>query len=352
MIKPDYTVTRGVVYTKLAANFIRKTKNLYVVNLVDHEDDPSMEARDWDPQDESRMPSWVPDWHSINRTTPLPYLVAAAEVEDAEIRVDGETEGAKGTSMPHLLVRGWVVDEISAVSRRMETTDFPVTYLARELAKKNPFWLDRLWELVFPAADSTHRDALAVLETLSLALVLGTREKDQPMSSAGPSQTLEEHQRSFAAYVLEYHELRHGAPESARSLYDSLPVDTQAELRRRAEGTTGGRFVECMTWPSMWRVVYRTRSGLVGMGSRVTRPGTWYSTSLLVVNEAIVLTAFFYSAHTTGMTSRLSMDVPRDDAAPRAWGETACPPVSMVAGDLKTCGHVVGVQGPVVRGRG
>ncbi|KAI3318082.1 heterokaryon incompatibility protein-domain-containing protein [Xylariaceae sp. AK1471] len=283
VIKPDYTVTRGVVYTKLAANFIRKTKNLYVVNLVDHEDDSYVEARDWDPQDDSKMPSWVPDWHSINRTTPLDYPIAAAEVEDSEIRIDGEMKGAKGTPLPHLLVRGWVVDEISAVSRRMETTDFPVTHLIRERAKKNPFWLDRLWELVFPAEGSTDRDALAVLETLSLALPRGTREKDQPISREGPQQTLEENQRSFAAYVLEYHELQRGASEAsgiddssylpARSLYDSLPVEAQAELRRRAEGTTGERFIEWMTWPSMCRVVYRTTTGLVGMGSRVTRPG-------------------------------------------------------------------------------
>ncbi|KAI8623636.1 heterokaryon incompatibility protein-domain-containing protein [Xylariaceae sp. FL1651] len=283
VIKPDYTVTRGVLYTKLAANFIRKTNNLYIVNLVDHEDDPYMEARDWDPQDENRMPSWVPDWHSINRTTPLDYPVVAAEVEDAEIRIDGEIRGEKGTLLPHLLVRGWVVDEIAAVSQRMETTDFPVTHLTRERAKKNPFWLDRLWELVFPAKDSTDRDALAVLETLSLALPAGTRQEDEPISKVRRQQTLEENQRWFAAYVLEYHELRHGASEAsgiddssylpARSLYDSLPVEAQAELRRRAVGTTGERFVECMTWPSMCRVVYRTTSGLVGMGSRVMRPG-------------------------------------------------------------------------------
>ncbi|KAH7130883.1 heterokaryon incompatibility protein-domain-containing protein [Dactylonectria macrodidyma] len=286
VIKPDYTHTRGVIYTKLAANFIRKTKNLYVVSLVDHEDDPSVEARDWDAQDESRMPSWVPDWHSINRTTPLDYPIAAAGVEDAEIRIEGETEGAEGTPLPHLLVRGWVVDEISAVSRRMETTDFPVTHLARERAKENPFWLDRVWELVFPADGHTDRDALAVLETLSLALPLGTREKDQPVGKAGLNQTLEEHHRSFAAYVFEYHELRRGASEAsgigidddnsylpARSLFDSLPAEAQAELRRRAEGATSGGFIDCMTWPSMCRVVYRTMSGLVGMGSRVTRPG-------------------------------------------------------------------------------
>jgi len=158
-----------------------------------------------------------------------------------------------------------------------------VTHLTRERAKKNPFWLDRLWELVFPAEGSTDRDAIAVLETLSLALPLGTREKDQPASRVGPQETLEVHHRSFAAYVLEYHELRRGASEAggigddsdlpARSLYDSLPVEAQAELRRRAEGTASGRFIECMTWPSMCRVVYRTVSGLVGMGSRVTRPG-------------------------------------------------------------------------------
>lgn len=281
VIKPDYTVTRGVVYTKLAASFIRKTKNLYVVSLVDHEDDPCEEMRDWDPQDDSRMPSWVPDWHSINRTTPLDYPIAAAVAEDAEIQIAGQTEGAKSTPLPHLLTRGWVVDEIAAVSQRMETTDFPVTNLARERAKKNPFWLDRAWEVVFPADGATDRDhdALAILETLSLALPLGTWEEGEPAPKvAGSQQTLTEHQRSFAAYVLEYHELRRGGSETAsdlpaRSLYDSLPAAAQAELRRRAEGGSSVGFLESMTWPSMCRVVYRTASGLVGMGSRITRPG-------------------------------------------------------------------------------
>ncbi|KAI6364618.1 hypothetical protein MCOR25_005623 [Pyricularia grisea] len=284
VIKPDYTVTRGIVYTKLAATFIQKTKNLYVTALVDHEEDVSVEERDWDPDDESRMPSWVPDWHSINRTTPLSYSVAPAQEEDAEIRIEGEIQGTKGMPMPHLLVRGWLVDEIAAVSHRMETADFPVTNLAREQAKKNPFWLDRLWSVVFPAEGPAGRNALEVLESLSLALPLGTREKDEPMTTAGSQQPLAEHRQSFAAYVLEYHELLRAVSESrgggdtisylpARSLLDTLPPDAQAEIRRRAEGATGERFVECMTWPSMCRVVYRTASGLVGMGSRVTRPG-------------------------------------------------------------------------------
>ncbi|KAI0967601.1 heterokaryon incompatibility protein-domain-containing protein [Xylaria arbuscula] len=277
VIKPDYTVTRGVTYTKLAANFIRKTKNLYVVNLVDHEEDPCLEERDWDPQHAGRMPSWVPDWHSINRTTPLEYPVAAADTEDSDISICGETDGVAGTPLPHLLVRGWVVDEIAAVSQRMETTDFPVTNLTRERAKQNPFWLDRLWELACPTEGS---DALAVLETLSLALPLGTRGEDEPISTAGSHQSLEEHRKSFAAYVLEYHELWRSASVAggdnqlpARSLYDSLPAEAQAELRRRAEGVTGERFVECMTWSAMCRVVYRTATGFIGMGSRVTRPG-------------------------------------------------------------------------------
>lgn len=284
VIKPDYTVTRGIVYTKLAVTFIQKTKNLYVTTLVDHEEDVSVEERDWDPEDEGRMPSWVPDWHSINRTTPLSYSVVPAEEEDADIRIEGDVDGTKGMPMPHLIVRGWVVDEIAAVSHRMETADFPVTNLAREQAKKNPFWLDRLWNVVFLADGSTDRNALEVLESLSLALPLGTREKDEPMTTAGSQQPLAEHQRSFAAYVVEYHKLLHSVPEChgggenisylpERSLLDTLPPDAQAEIRRRAKGATGERFVECMTWPSMCRVAYRTASGLVGMGSRVTRPG-------------------------------------------------------------------------------
>lgn len=292
VVKPDYSRTRGVIYTELAVKFIQKTKNLDVVGLVDHEDDPCVEARNWDPQDESRMPSWVPDWHSINRTTPLEYPIAAAETEDAGIRIEGEIDGVDGTALPHLLVRGWVVDKVSAVSRRLETTDFPVAHLTRERAKANPFWLDRVWRLVFPTNGPQDGDALAVLETLSLALPLGTREENQAVAKAGSNQTLKEHRRSFAAYVLEYHELWClGASEAssiddnhdensnddtylpAHSLLNTLPAEAQAELRRRAEGATSREFIECMTWPSMCRVVYRTMSGLVGMGSRITRAG-------------------------------------------------------------------------------
>jgi hypothetical protein len=282
VIHPDYTRTRGVVYTRLAVNFIRKTKNLYILSLVDHEEDPSLEQLDWDPQHKARMPSWVPDWHSINRTTPLDYPIDAAVNEDDDISFDGGVDCENGTSLPHLVVRGWVIDEIAAVSRRMETTDFPITHLARERAKQNPFWLDRVWELVYPAEQQgSGGDALALLESLSLALPLGTREKGDSISKAGLNQPLDEHHRSFAAYVLEYHELLCGALSEAddnsdlpvKSIFDSLPSEAQDELRRRAEGATAGGFLECMTWSSMCRVVYRTASGLVGMGSRVTRPG-------------------------------------------------------------------------------
>jgi len=137
---------------------------------------------------------------------------------------------------------------------------------------------------VFSAEGSTDRNALDVLEALSLALPLGTREiSEERAGMAGLQQTLEEHRRSFAAYVLDYHELLRAALSAdgtdngsylpARSLYDSLPAEAQAELRQRAEGASASGFIECMTWPSMCRVVYRTASGLVGMGSRVTRPG-------------------------------------------------------------------------------
>jgi hypothetical protein len=294
VVHADYTCTRGVVYTRLAVNFIRKTGSLYVVSLVDHEDDPSLKALDWDPQDDARMPSWVPDWHSINRTTPVDYAAAAAMAEDPNITIDGSSDGEAGSPLPCLMVRGWLVDQVSAVGHRMETTDFPITNLARELTKTNPFWLDRIWEVVFPSdaqsnISADHGDsALNILETLSLALPFGTREKGDPVGLAGLNQPLEDHHQSFAAYVLEYHELLHHASFElsdvngksgslselpARSLLDSLPPLAQSELRRRAEEAASGGFIECMTWPCMSRVVYRTAKGLVGMGSRITQPG-------------------------------------------------------------------------------
>ena len=90
------------------------------------------------------MPSWVPDWHSINWTTLIGWLEDKPNTEESEIKVGKGTEGIKGTPLPYLLVRGRVVDEVSAVSACMETTDFPVTNLTRETVKANLFWLDRI----------------------------------------------------------------------------------------------------------------------------------------------------------------------------------------------------------------
>jgi hypothetical protein len=112
----------------------------------------------------------------------------------------------------------------------------------------------------------------------------GTREEGEPITKVGLSQPLAEHKISFAAYVMQYHELwlearNHGAQltEKAdvprRSIFDRLPAEAQVEMRRRADGASSQQFLECMTWTSMCRVVYRTRSGLVGMGSRITKPG-------------------------------------------------------------------------------
>ncbi|KAM7193030.1 Heterokaryon incompatibility protein (HET) domain containing protein [Naviculisporaceae sp. PSN 640] len=289
VIRPSYTVTRGVVYTQLAANFLLKTKDLYVVHMVDHDVDPCELKREWDPGDDDRMPSWVPDWHGINRTTPIDWPHPAADPTKAEIKIEGGLEGSKGTMMPHLVVRGWVVDDIVAVSHCMETTDFPVTNLTREMAKENPFWLDRVWALIYPSPPSSSQqahDPLTLLEMLSLALPFGTREKNEPKSMVGPQQTLSDHRRSFAAYVLDYHNLwrqsiadtgghqkkMHGSVPDC-SLYCSLPEEAQAELRKRADGATSEGFLECMTWPSMCRVIYRTASGDVGIGSRITKPG-------------------------------------------------------------------------------
>ncbi|KAF2489003.1 hypothetical protein BU16DRAFT_220854 [Lophium mytilinum] len=307
--KPDYNVNRGVVYTKLAATFIRETKNLYVLTLVDHESDQSMRHVQWDTSDDARMPSWVPDWHSINRTAPLPYPTAAAAKEDADIRIVGSLESVTGQSMPRLLARGWVVDQVVAVSHMMETTDFPATNVLRERTKKNPFFLDRLWEIVYPAQGSNYKDPIKVLDNLSLALADGLRNHAGSLAEGGdhsskdatqPGEAQDMHRQSFAAYLLEYHRLLETArattatlsPSEAgselitaasvsddgnnlpqRSIYASLPESAQAEIQRRAAGATSLVFVQDITWVSMCRVIFRTATGLVGMGPRVMKPG-------------------------------------------------------------------------------
>ena len=308
--KPDYNVSYGVVYTKLAATFIRETKKLSVLTLVDHESDQSMRHVLWDTSDDARMPSWVPNWHSINRTTPLPYPTAPAAKEDAEIRIIGSLDSVPGQPMPRLLVRGWVVDHVVAVSHMMETTDFPVTNILRERAKKNPFYLDRLWETVYPAQDSNHKDPVKVLDNLSLALADGLRDNHGLNLAEGgdhsskdatqPGEAQHMHRQSFAAYLLEYHRLYETKrattatlkPSEAgselvtaaasvsdvdsnlpqRSLYASLPDSAQAEIQRRAAGATSLSFLHDMTWVCMCRVIFRTTAGLIGMGPRVMRP--------------------------------------------------------------------------------
>jgi hypothetical protein len=320
--RPDYNVSRGVVYTKLAATFIRKTKKLYVVTLVDHESDQSMRHVLWDTSDDARMPSWVPDWHSINRTTPLPYPTTPAAKEDAEIRIVGSVDNVTGQPMPRLLVRGWVVDQVVAVSHMMETTDFPVTNLLREHAKKNPFFLDRLWEMVYPypaqGLNHSDRDPVKVLDNLSLALVDGLTDNHGLNLAEGgdhsskdatqPGEAQDMHRQSFAAYLLEYHRLHETARAGAitamlspsevdagselitaaaaasvsnddnnlnlpqSSLYASLPESAQVEIQRRAAGATSLTFLQDMTWVSMCRVIFRTSTGLIGMGPRVMRP--------------------------------------------------------------------------------
>ncbi|KAK0669178.1 hypothetical protein QBC41DRAFT_320425 [Cercophora samala] len=121
---------------------------------------------------------------------------------------------------------------------------------------------------------------LTVLETLSLALTFGTMEEDQPSGKYGRQPTLEVLQRSFAAYILEYNKLWHDMLKTndkdvlpSHSLYDGLSIETQTELRRRAQGTTSEGFLQYMTWQAMCRVVYRTMSGHVGIGSRISLPG-------------------------------------------------------------------------------
>lgn len=303
IVKPDYTINRGVVYTRLAATLIHNTNKLYILTLVDHESDATMSHLDWDINDDARMPSWVPDWHAINRTTPLPYPNAPATSEDAKIRIEGSLDNMSGQPMPRLFVRGWIVDQVEAVSHMMETTDFPVTNLDRERTKKNPFYLSRVWDTAY----TSQADPIEVLDNLSLALADGMRnnhgkelaegEDHSHKNATHPGEAQDNHRSSFAKYVLEYHELLESTTatltpsevgavfsEAARvrrpskilphrSLYASLPTSAQQEIQRRAIGGNSLHFVQDITWVAMCRIIFRTSTGMVGMGSRVMQPG-------------------------------------------------------------------------------
>jgi hypothetical protein len=307
VVKPDYTVSRGTVYTRLAASLIRNTNKLYILTLVDHESDESMKYLDWDASDDARMPSWVPDWHSINRTTPLPYPNTPAPCEDDKILIQGSLDNVTGQLMSHLLVHGWIADKVEAISHMMETTDFPVTNLSRESTKKNPFYLSRLWELAYPSQESHNRDPIEVLDHLSLALAGGLHDNHAQELAEGddhssknatlPGKAQDIHRRSFARYMLDYHELLEDTtarvPPSEvgsvfstaaslrtpskilppSSLYASLPEFAQTKVQHRAANASSLQFVQDITWIAMCRVIFRTSTGLIGMGPRVMQPG-------------------------------------------------------------------------------
>jgi hypothetical protein len=251
IIQPNYKICAAEAYTELAVEVIERTKNLQILTFVDHDTDLTSEG----------LPSWVPDWHAVNKVAPLIWPQAVAPNSDVHISV------LKFGDKRIVKVRGFMIDTVSRMSNILDPTEFAVTTFTREMQKSNRFLLDSLWEIANNPPNPSLKPA-QILEGLSLSLTSGNRDA----RSALDGLSLTQHQADFAAYILAFEDIR---PENhPPGLMAALPHKIKREIEARARDGNATQFVQDMTWPAMVRVVVRTlRRGLVGLGPRVTQLG-------------------------------------------------------------------------------
>jgi hypothetical protein len=249
---PDYRLATAELYIRFAMTYIERTKNLQVVTLVDH-DEVSLSGA---------LPSWVPDWHAINRVSMTPGMRDPMAEEESDSSISFVTSGAK----PVLVVRGVVVDSVLAVSPVLGDKDFAVTTLERERQKSCPFFLDRLWQML-GGPRNTNISTEETIRRLSSALAAGLR-KYTSLEGAN----LEQHHLDFAAYVRKFEDIR--PKDSAGGMLASLPVEVQLDLEEKAPGGNPAQYVQDITWMCKSRVVFCTKQhGIIGIGPRCMRPG-------------------------------------------------------------------------------
>ena len=270
LIRPKYDLTTNQVYTSLTAALIERTKNLHILAFVDHE--THITTDDKGQLITPPLPSWVPDWHAPNLVAPLPCSSNRAKPQESDHLISILEDGKL------LVVRALIVDTIAATSNMLTQRDIPIGTREAELQKKNPFFLDHLWDLCWTRPPNARRMPREVLDGISLSLA-GEHRRDRPVDSVAESasEELDQHRADFAAYVREYEGIRSsdgGHGHKPPSFVDQLPVGLREELEAAADKGSAARFAQDATWVAMSRVVFRTvQRGSIGLGPRFIRRG-------------------------------------------------------------------------------
>ncbi len=166
-----------------------------------------------------------------------------------------------------LSCRGFVIDDIRAISDMISPSELTVTTLEQETKKKIPFLIDHFWEQLVVKPRIPLNSTKGFFAALGLVLTGGYLTDAD--STSGEKQ--EQQQADLAALIMEYERIR-PLGHSDGFLASLTPEDKKLVHSMAARGSEH-QFVQDMTWTSMCRKVFRTSEGHIGLGPRIMRQG-------------------------------------------------------------------------------
>ena len=272
-LKPDYSKSTRDIYRDFTRYCLsRSPRVLDVLGHVQHHSDP-------DPSEE--FPSWVPKFDEprlVSFFLPGPYIAGIpirgrypyyAEVHDNPLRPDNPFRS--GIQFPNLLqLDGWRVDEVEAVTE-------PVTF-----NNYDEFFPDILWSQLynfplFPRPNEHynpqfHHERLDVAFLLTLVLgglaMLGQALVQDPgtVDKSNLLNAIDQGEQLAKFDILAWLRDQHGVDDLQ---YAELLEHSQAATRL-------GNAVLFRKMASTYcvnRRIYRTQSGIFGLGPRIMQPG-------------------------------------------------------------------------------
>jgi hypothetical protein len=268
-LRPNYEKSVRDVYRDFARYCVRRSPRvLDVLSHVQHYEDPGNdEYPSWVPKFfEQRLVSFIPDGLYLAGIPPTGHYRYFAEVHDNPLRPDSWLSGR--VKEPDILqVDGFRVDEVEAVSEVIAANGFG-TFSPEEI------WIQLFREPMFPRRETCYPFSKEPTDiAFFMALVAGgvgyvVQFKDsllQSLSSSRREAALQFSKQAKAdvwAWLAEY-------PEADIAAYTDLLRDSEGSNQ---DGNRRG-FESLSIQYCYNRRVFRTRSGILGIGPKVMKPG-------------------------------------------------------------------------------
>jgi Heterokaryon incompatibility protein (HET) len=251
LIQPNYTISTAQAYVDIAVSVIQCTNSLQILAFVDHHEE----------SDPLNLPTWVPNWHSLNLVAPLRFPTQAATETSTSISVI--ESGRRMT----LKFRGVFIDTVRAMTDAVESTELTITTLEKEMQKKTPLLMDHIWIKTVVEPNIPQASLEYFLTSLSLVLTGGYLGSSRSISG----EKLEQQKSDLAALILEYDHIREN-DHTDGILAHILPTEN-AVFQTMAVKGSAHQFVQDMTWVSKCRRIFRTAEGHIGLGPRTMKEG-------------------------------------------------------------------------------